>query len=645
MADAFRRGLDELGSFPDRLKMESLAMLAEDAVGDVATLTGMAVSIVSRLRSVDVVGRIPLLYLVDFISKRRGPLGSQFQAAMQPFVADAVMDAYATLPAPQKQKARNMLQTWVEQKVFTAVTPVIYARMTGAGPVADDSAAAPPVKRARLEGDSSFSSSAAAPALVHGHAPSMAGGLLPAPGSSIPLAPQPFVGPDGRFYHHAPAAAAPPLLPAPGHGHLMHAGRSDPRLGPSSAAAPLLPQPQSVASVAAVPSAPSVASVASVAPHSRLPLASAGAAGFGLPAAPVPVAGVSVSSVVALPAAATSGGAAAMGSSSGGSLPKTTAASALGRLLAGLKSGGAGAAAPAAAGGAGPAAPPVPPGVGFSAVAAIGPLGLPVVTPLPPPPPAAVLGAAPVLPEDTHGMASADLSPPSLARTGDGAAANCLHARQPARCSACGARFPSAADLAVHSAAHDAEAAAARPYAGRPAILSRNWWPNADAWVAGGSAGGDASAAASASSSSSAAAAGRSGSQSRGVSALAGLLASSNSSGGAAAAIGYAPAVGASAGAAPFAGANAGLFASPTSGSAAAPGTGRSASAATSDSDGDAIVPADDPSARCESCGEGFERTWHEESEQWVLRGAVAVRGQLHHNGCARGLSGSGSDF
>lgn len=68
---------------------------------------------------------------------------------------------------------------------------------------------------------------------------------------------------------------------------------------------------------------------------------------------------------------------------------------------------------------------------------------------------------------------------------------------------------------------------------------------------------------------------------------------------------------------------------------------GRSASSATSDSDGDQVVPADDPSARCESCGEGFERAWHEDSEQWVLRGAISVRGDLYHSACARGLPDS----
>jgi hypothetical protein len=260
-------------------------------------------------------------------------------------------------------------------------------------------------------------------------------------------------------------------------------------------------------------------------------------------------------------------------------------------------------------------------------------------------------GVAVAPPSDVLDVALTDVSLPTLSRR-DGGALNALYARQPFRCRECGLRFPAARELTEHrAAAGHSDAAGSHSGGGgrerdrdrgggkapppvRHAIVSRDWWPRAEAWLADGGApaGGRARAAAAAGAGSAAAGAG-SGFAGVGASVGAGLFAGGSGRSGAGGSTSLFAGLGAYS---RQAGGGFGGSADGENGGAGLHDDARSVGS--SDSDSEHVVPAYDPAATCAVCGEGFNRRWDEDAETWVLKGAVMLAEDVYHTACASSL-------
>ena len=92
MADAFGTGLDNLGPFPDRVKIESLIMVAEDAAGDVDAVAALAETALNKLAMADPARKLSLLYVIDAVGKNRS-VGPAFQTALGPRLVSTVVNA------------------------------------------------------------------------------------------------------------------------------------------------------------------------------------------------------------------------------------------------------------------------------------------------------------------------------------------------------------------------------------------------------------------------------------------------------------------------------------------------------------------------------------------------------------------------
>jgi hypothetical protein len=258
-------------------------------------------------------------------------------------------------------------------------------------------------------------------------------------------------------------------------------------------------------------------------------------------------------------------------------------------------------------------------------------------------------GVAVAPPSEVLDVALTDLSLATLNRR-DGGALNALYARQPFRCRECGLRFPAARELAEHRAATghaDAVSGAGggrerdrdrgkAPPSVRHAIVSRDWWPRAESWLADGGAPAAGRARAAAAGAGSAAAGAGSGFAGAGASVGAGLFAGGGRGGGSSSSL--------------FAGLGAysrqagGGFGGAADGDGGGAGSHDDArSVGSSDSDSEHVVPAYDPAATCAVCGEGFNRRWDEDAETWVLKGAVMLAEDVYHTACASSLDPFGA--
>lgn len=91
--DAFSRGVMDLGTFPDKSKIESLSMLASDVLGDEGKVAEFSRILVDSIYSAPSPRKLPLVYVVDAIVKMRG--GAEFQAALKAEIAQCFLSAYS----------------------------------------------------------------------------------------------------------------------------------------------------------------------------------------------------------------------------------------------------------------------------------------------------------------------------------------------------------------------------------------------------------------------------------------------------------------------------------------------------------------------------------------------------------------------
>ena len=119
---AFAAGLSELGTFPDKSKIDALCMIAEDARGSPTAVANVCSELLSKLGSVDPSRKLALLYTLDYISKK---LGAEFQAGFATHLAHAFLAAYPLVPSASRSKLRGLVQTWREQGLFAAALPQI----------------------------------------------------------------------------------------------------------------------------------------------------------------------------------------------------------------------------------------------------------------------------------------------------------------------------------------------------------------------------------------------------------------------------------------------------------------------------------------------------------------------------------------
>lgn len=210
MADAaFAAGLASLGTFPDRAKIEGLAMVAEDALGDAGAVAAVAAALLGGLSSAEPVRKLPILYTLDYIVKHQG---AEFVAALAPSIVDAVTAAFSALGRAERDKVRGMLSTWAGQGLFVAELPTLMPQIEAIaarfGPApAGGVAVPPPAKRPRLEEGGGYGGYGAPP--PHHHAPHY---------------PHPAAHPYGGYPGAYPGAPPPPppygaygAPPPPGH--------------------------------------------------------------------------------------------------------------------------------------------------------------------------------------------------------------------------------------------------------------------------------------------------------------------------------------------------------------------------------------------------------------------------------------------
>jgi hypothetical protein len=128
--DPFSKGLEDLGTIPDRSTIEGLAMLAEDALGDPSNVSTLCGVLLRRISTVESQRKVPLLYLLDFISKNLGP---EFQTGFAPMLASVIVSAYHTVSPENQASMRRMMLTWRDQNLYIAQLSEISANVGGLG--------------------------------------------------------------------------------------------------------------------------------------------------------------------------------------------------------------------------------------------------------------------------------------------------------------------------------------------------------------------------------------------------------------------------------------------------------------------------------------------------------------------------------
>lgn len=130
MEDPFAKGLEDLGTVPDRSTIEVLSMLAEDALGDPANVSAVCGTLLRRISIIESSRKLPLLYLLDFISKN---LGAEFQTGFAPMLSSVVVSAYRTVSPENQASMRRMMLTWRDQSLYLPQLSEISANVGGLG--------------------------------------------------------------------------------------------------------------------------------------------------------------------------------------------------------------------------------------------------------------------------------------------------------------------------------------------------------------------------------------------------------------------------------------------------------------------------------------------------------------------------------
>jgi hypothetical protein len=128
--DPFEKGLEDLGTVPDRATIEVLSMLAEDALGDPSNVSAVCGTLLRRISSIDSQRKLPLLYLLDFISKN---LGAEFQSGFAPMLPSVVVSAYRSVSPENQASMRRMMLTWRDQSLYLPQLSEISANVGGLG--------------------------------------------------------------------------------------------------------------------------------------------------------------------------------------------------------------------------------------------------------------------------------------------------------------------------------------------------------------------------------------------------------------------------------------------------------------------------------------------------------------------------------
>ena len=87
----FARGIDELGSYPDKAKIDALGMIAEDSIGNPQQIQELCTILYQKLELVNMNKKLPILYLIDHISKK---LGTEFHEGFSPKLVTSFVNAY-----------------------------------------------------------------------------------------------------------------------------------------------------------------------------------------------------------------------------------------------------------------------------------------------------------------------------------------------------------------------------------------------------------------------------------------------------------------------------------------------------------------------------------------------------------------------
>lgn len=125
---AFAAGLDEVGAFPDRVKIEALVMMAEDAAGDAHAIGALAATALDRLTAAAPDRKLSLLYVIDAVGKNK-TVGVPFQEACGLRLVTVVLDAASQVrarPAARRgrgARAHNRVPAAVEPASTTSPRP------------------------------------------------------------------------------------------------------------------------------------------------------------------------------------------------------------------------------------------------------------------------------------------------------------------------------------------------------------------------------------------------------------------------------------------------------------------------------------------------------------------------------------------
>jgi hypothetical protein len=91
--EGFLRGVSELGTYPDKQKIDVLTMLAADMLGHVDMMQAISRTLLDAIYAVEPSRKLPLVYVVDAISKMKG--GREYQVLMEPEIPQCFVTAYA----------------------------------------------------------------------------------------------------------------------------------------------------------------------------------------------------------------------------------------------------------------------------------------------------------------------------------------------------------------------------------------------------------------------------------------------------------------------------------------------------------------------------------------------------------------------
>lgn len=92
MDHPFAQGIDGLGTHPDKAKIDALGMIAEDAIEDKSAINQLCGILYTKLAQVHPSKKLPILYLIDHISKK---LGTEFHEGFAPELVASFVAAYS----------------------------------------------------------------------------------------------------------------------------------------------------------------------------------------------------------------------------------------------------------------------------------------------------------------------------------------------------------------------------------------------------------------------------------------------------------------------------------------------------------------------------------------------------------------------